>query len=120
MEFNLNLFKAGRDLGLASKLSKCTLLMRSAANSPASLIELLHLWTLFDEAAALRNTISKRGDFSVEHQKLVQAFFDIAVGEVGSDLLENLSEGMPYIKWQDHYMACRLSTANSHGGSGCT
>ena len=45
LEFNLNLFKAGRDLGLASKLSKCTLLMRSAANSPASLIELLQ--TLF-------------------------------------------------------------------------
>ena len=42
LEFNLNLFKAGRDLGLASKLSKCTLLMRSAANSPASLINILH------------------------------------------------------------------------------
>ena len=67
------------------------------------------LWTLFDEAAALRNTISKRGDFSVEHQKLVQAFFDIAVAEVGSDLLENLTEGMSYIKWPDHYMACHLS-----------
>jgi hypothetical protein len=38
----LNLFKAGRDLGLASKLSKCTLLMRSAGNSPASLINILH------------------------------------------------------------------------------
>ena len=42
LEFNLNLFKAGRDLGLASKLSKSTLLMRSAANSPASLAQLLH------------------------------------------------------------------------------
>ena len=42
LEFNLNLFKAGRDLGLASKLSKCTLLMRSAGNSPASLINILH------------------------------------------------------------------------------
>ena len=40
----MNLFKAGRDLGLASKLTKRTLLMRSAANSPASLAhdQLLH------------------------------------------------------------------------------
>ena len=67
------------------------------------------LWALFDEAAALRNTISKRGDFSVKHQKLVQAFFDIIVAEVSSDLLENLSEGMSYIKWTDHYMVCHLS-----------
>ena len=42
LEFNLNLFKAGRDLGLASKLTKRALLMRSAANSSANLAQLLH------------------------------------------------------------------------------
>ena len=42
LEFNLYLFKAGRDLGPARKLTKRTLLMRSAANSPASLAQLLH------------------------------------------------------------------------------
>ena len=31
------------------------------------------------------------------------------VAEVSSDLLENLSEGMLYIKWLDHYMVCHLS-----------
>ena len=52
----------------------------TAARDTGACFSVLHrLWTLFDEAAALRNTISKRGNFSVEHQKLVQAFFDIAV-----------------------------------------
>ena len=41
LEFNLNLFKAGCNLSLARKLTKRTLLMISAANSPASLAQLL-------------------------------------------------------------------------------
>lgn len=62
------------------------------------------LWSLFDEAAALRLTVTKHGDFSNQHQGLVVKFFDILASKVNSELVFGMNAGLSYMSQPCHYI----------------
>jgi hypothetical protein len=67
------------------------------------------LYELFAAAAHLRSTINKWGDFSVEHQALVEKFFRLLHAKVNSNLIPKMKAGLSYMTWPCHYIAEHMS-----------
>jgi len=87
-----------------------TRLKKQIRTDALNCFKVLHrLHTSFDQAAAIRLSVSKRGDHSVEHQAHVKIFFDILTTEINAKLCPGMKDGSAYMSWPDHYMAHHLS-----------
>ena len=67
------------------------------------------LFHLFLESAALRLTMTKWGDYSTEHQAIMDQCFTCLANEVNDDLVDGMKRGLTYVTWPSHYLAEHLS-----------